>query len=83
MLPSPSPITVTDMLPVLARFSCTTLDKLRSYDTASVTLPALPPAVTTIRCVPATPDADWHTTDVSDTHSLASHPVDELRPAAV
>ena len=37
-------------------------------------LPDAPPTVIPIRTVPLTPADPRHATDVSDTHSLASHP---------
>ena len=51
-------------------------------DNASVTLPNLCPTVTTTRRVLAIPCPTLHPTDVSDTHSVASHPVcpSRLRP---
>ena len=46
-----------------------------SADTASVKVPERPPEVTTARLDPCTPVPTLHLTDVSDTHSVASHPV--------
>ena len=73
--PSPPPLTVTDTLPVLTRFVRIPTDADGpSYDITSVPLPTSPPAVTISRTVPPAPCAPMHLTDVSDTHSLASHP---------
>ena len=41
------------------------------------------PAVTTVRRVPRTPWATRHRTEVSDSHSVPSHPVCPPRPIAV
>merc|ERR1712091_27024 len=46
-----------------------------SPDHACVTLPPRSPAVITTRRVPRPPSDTWHLTDVSDSHSVASHPV--------
>ena len=44
-------------------------------------LPDPPPTVSPIRTVPLAPGDPRHATDVSDAHSLASHPVTPIRPA--
>ena len=46
-----------------------------STDNAPVTLPVCSSAVITTRRVPRPPCVAWHRTDVSDSHSVASHPV--------
>ncbi len=83
-LPIPPPCTVTDVLPVPGRLATSTLDDDgRSADTASVIDPARAPTVISTRNVPSSPLDCWQTTDVSDTHVLASHPDPPTRPVAV
>jgi len=66
--------------PIAGRFMPTiTLSPGTSVDHACVTLPDPSPAVTTARLDPCTPCPIWHLTDVSETHSVASHPVPVLR----
>ena len=75
VLPSPPPITVTDVLPVAPLLLTSKLDTdPTSYDTPSLIDPANDPTVIPTRTVPDTPLAFWHATDVSDSHMLASHP---------
>jgi len=74
--PMLAPWIVTDAEPVPARFCRRiTLNDLKSTDHACVTLPPRCPAVITTRCVPRPPCVTMHLTDVSDSHSVASHPV--------
>ena len=78
------PCTVTDPDPVPALFSRRiTLIIDTSTVHPSVTLPDLSPAVITTRRVPRAPCVTMHRTDVSDSHSVASHPVCPSRPLAV
>ena len=77
-MPDPDTVMLTD--PVLAALLLFTLDSNpTSYDTASVVVPALPPAVTDTRSVPYTPPALRHRTLESDSHSLDSHAVPPTR----
>ena len=70
------PWTVRDVEPVLARFSRRiTLTSAVSADHPSVALIPRSPIVITTRRVPRAPDPCMHLTDVSDSHSVASHPV--------
>ena len=71
------PCTVTDTPPLATvLIPCTSLSPATSVDHACVTLPPdRCPAVTTARLDPCTPCPTLHLTDVSDTHSVASHPV--------
>jgi hypothetical protein len=72
------------VLPVAARLPTSTPDTdPASYDTPSVIDALLDPTVMLTRTVPDTPPPTWHTTDVSDTHSLASHPLPPTRAAPV
>src|SRR6056300_1625463 len=48
-------------------------------DHASVMLPPCSPAVIVTRRVPSIPTDTWHLTEVSDSHPVASHPVDPCR----
>jgi hypothetical protein len=82
--PSPDPCTVTDADPVPARFCCRdTLTLPASNDIATELLPLRSPAVIATRRVPGTPCPTRHRTDVSDSHSVPSHPVCPIRPIAV
>ena len=54
-----------------------------SADHASLALPNRSPAVITTRRVPRAPCPTMHRTDVSDSHSVPSHPVCPSRPIAV
>ena len=82
--PSPDPCTVTDADPVPARFPPpATLTQPESADHAWLRLPDLSPTVTTPRRVPRAPCPPMHLTDVSDSHSVPSHPVCPARPIAV
>ena len=83
-MPSPDPCTVSDAEPVPAELlRRTTLIIVPSMDNAMLMDPPRPPAVTTAvwerRCLPPV----MHRTDVSDAHSVPSHPVFPLRPWAV
>ena len=74
------PCTVTDSDPTASRFNDdSTLSPIMSVDIDSVTLPHRPPAVITTRRVPDIPCPTLHLIDVSDTHSVASHPVCPFR----
>ena len=82
--PSPDPCTVTDADPVPARFPPpTTLTQPESADHAWLRLPDLSPTVIATRRVPRAPCPPRHLTDVSDSHSVPSHPVCPSRPIAV
>ena len=72
-----APCTVTLAEPVPARFArlATLIRPPMSVLHASVTDPDDSPAVTDTRRVPIDPWAIWHLIDVSDSHSVASHPV--------
>jgi hypothetical protein len=74
-IPKPAPCTVAITDPVLALFTASvTLNPLTSKDQASVKLPARSPTVITDCLDPATACPTRHLTDVSDTHSVDSHP---------
>ena len=82
--PRPAPCTVTDAEPVPALFRrWSTLRSEESDVHAWLTLPCLSPAVITTRRVPRPPCPAMHLTDVSDSHSVPSHPVCPGRPSAV
>jgi hypothetical protein len=82
--PSPAPCTVTDADPVPAEFDRrNTLTLPESKEIATDVLPLRSPAVIIIRRVPRTPWPTRHLIDVSDSHSVPSHPVCPIRPAAV
>src|SRR6056300_729219 len=71
-----APCTVTNAAPAACQFTVEVTLKLpTSVDQPSVRLPDRCPAVTTARLDPCTPCPTMHRTDVSDTHSVASHPV--------
>ena len=83
--PSPDPCTVTDVEPVPATLlRDAPLMLPPSIEYPSVMLPPRSPAVTSAAAVPRVP---WppvmHRTDVSDSHSVPSHPVCPARPMAV
>ena len=70
------PCTVTDVDPVPARLSrCIILIDARSTDHTCDMLPPDSPTVITTRRVPRAPWPTMHLTDVSDSHSVPSHPV--------
>jgi hypothetical protein len=73
----PAPCIVTDADPVAARFCRrVTLTTMKSTDHACVTLPFCSPAVITPRWEPPNANRETlHLIDVSDAHSVASHPV--------
>jgi hypothetical protein len=74
--PMLAPCTVTDADPVPARFCPRiTLKPPTSTDHPCVTLPPRSPTVIVTRRVPRAPCVTRHLTDVSDSHSVASHPV--------
>jgi hypothetical protein len=79
-----APCTVSDMDPVpstlLRRI---TLSPGKSTDQPWLRLPPRSPVVITARRVPLTPCPTRHRTDVSDSHSVASHPVCPCRVRAV
>ena len=78
------PCTVIDADPTANRFNDdSTLSPIMSVDIDSVTLPDRSPAVITTRRVPDTPCPTLHLVDVSDSHSVASHPVCPSRICAV
>ena len=84
IFPMPVPCTVTHVDPRGSRFTpCMALKPGTSADHACVTLPDCPPAVTTARLDPCTPCPTWHRIDVSDAHSVASHPVCSFRACPV
>ena len=79
----PAPCTVTDVEPVPARLPRRVkLTPFASIDHTPVTLPSLPAVVITDRRDPLDPRPDRHLTDVSDSQSVASHPVCPTRPLA-
>jgi len=79
-----SPCTVTEADPVPALFSRrVTLIDPRSTENACDMLPDRCPVVTVTRRVPAAPCPVKHLTDVSDSHSVPSHPVCPDRIMAV
>ena len=74
--PRLAPCTVTDADPVPARLSrCSVLMLPTSTEYPSDMLPPRSPAVITTRRVPRPPCPTMHLTDVSDSHSVPSHPV--------
>jgi len=74
--PRLDPCTVTDADPVPALFSrCITLIDPKSTENACDMLPDRSPDVTVTRLVPPDPCPVRHLTDVSDSHSVPSHPV--------
>ena len=74
--PMLDPCTVTDAEPVPARLPRRVmLSPATSADHPCVTLPPRSPVVITTRRVPRPPCPTMHRTDVSDSHSVASHPV--------
>jgi hypothetical protein len=82
--PSPAPCTVTDADPVPAEFDRrNTLTLPESKEIATDVLPPRSPAVIIIRRVHRTPWPTRHLIDVSDSHSVPSHPVCPIRPSAV
>eukprot|EP00961_Rhodomonas_salina_P298120 3937811-Rhodomonas_salina.1 len=75
-IPWPEMETETDpVLGLLLRFALLTTGPV--YETASVPLPTIDPAVIATRVVLTAPAASWHRTEVSDTQSDAS-PLDPL-----
>jgi hypothetical protein len=82
--PSLDPCTVTDADPVPALFPRRiTLTEPTSTDNPSLMLPYPSPAVNTIRLVLEAKCPALHRTDVSDSHSVPSHPVGPDRTIAV
>ena len=82
--PRPAPCTVTDADPVVALFiRRVALTRSLSTDQLSVMLPCLSPAVMVTRRVPLVPCDCKHLTDVSDSHSVPSHPVSLARKLVV
>jgi len=82
--PRLDPCTVTDAEPVPALFSRRiTLIDPESTEEACDMLPDRSPAVTVTRRVPPAPCPVRHRIDVSDSHSVASHPVCPDRTMAV
>ena len=82
--PSPAPCTVTDADPVPAEFVRPfTLIDPTSADHAWLMLVACSPTVIATRRVPKAPWPVRHLSDVSDSHSVPSHPVIPSRPIAV
>jgi hypothetical protein len=80
--PKPLPNTVTLADPVPARFvGMLTLTTGMSYDTPKLKLPARTPAVTTTTWLCLTPLGPLQSTELSDTHTEASHPLEPTRPA--
>jgi len=78
------PCTVADVNPVPALFwRRITLSPPRSDDHVCVVLPPRPPTVITTRLVPQAPCAVRHLTEVSDSHSVDSHPVCPSRAQSV
>eukprot|EP00961_Rhodomonas_salina_P283931 3837218-Rhodomonas_salina.2 len=49
-----------------------------SYELASLMLPTTDPALNTARMLPPDPTDTWHDTELSDTHSVPSHPVSPI-----
>jgi hypothetical protein len=82
--PKPAPCTVTEAEPVPALlYPLVTLTLPASIEYTAVPLPDRSPAVITIRRVPRIPCPILHRTDVSDSHSVPSHPVCPERTIAV
>jgi hypothetical protein len=82
--PIPDPCTVIDADPVPAWFNRRILlSPAVSADHSCVTLPPRAPAVITTRRDPPGPCPTRHRTDVSDSHTVPSHPVCPVRPRAV
>ena len=82
--PTPAPCTVTDDDPVPARlYPSITLITPASVDITAVLLPDRSPAVIVTRRLPAADRPTRHRTDVSDSHSVPSHPVCPDRTIAV
>jgi len=82
--PRLDPCTVTDADPVPAWFKRRAkLTLLASIEYPSDMLPKRSPAVTVVRRVPPAPCPTRHRTDVSESHSVPSHPVCPIRPSAV
>ena len=76
-IPRPEPLTRTKLEPVDARLRRVVLDKAaRSIDRASLIVPLTSPPVTIILFVITVVAASKQCNDVSDSHKLASHPVD-------
>jgi len=69
-----APCTVTEDVPVLARFVlCIVLILVKSTEYAFDMLPLFCTEVTTVRRVPREPCPTKHRTDVSDLHSVPAH----------
>ena len=82
--PMSAPCTVIDLDPVPARFDLRVVLAMGiSSDTAIVKLPPLCPTVITDRRLRPAPCPVRHTTDVSDSQSVPSHPVCPSRPRVV
>jgi hypothetical protein len=82
--PKPAPITVTDVDPVPAMFVCHTILMLgASKDNCMLPVPTRSPTVMTTRRVPRGPCPTMQRTDVSDSHSVPSHPVSPACSIAV
>ena len=78
------PRTVTLADPVPARFhAAAPVNASPSYDHASDIVPVDPPAVSVTPSVRRIPPAARRRVDVSAPHSVASHAVSPVRPAAV
>jgi len=76
ILPMLAPCTVTEANAVACRLTaCMTLKPGTSVDHACVTLPDLSTAVTTASLDPCMLCPSLHLTEMSETHSVASHPV--------
>ena len=74
--PSPDPITIISSLPGSITFDVPTTDTTPvSADTSPVADPIASPDVTVIRLLPDPDRPITHTTAVSDTHDVCSHPV--------
>ena len=71
----PCKVTLADPVEEAAFALLPMLSVPSSIDGISVTLPALSPAVTDTRRDPLTPWLVEHRTEVSDSHSVDSHPL--------
>jgi hypothetical protein len=80
---SPAPCTVIEAALVPARLTRRDTLSAISKDQACVALPALSATVATVRLVPRALCPTRHRTDVSDSHSVPSHPDCPTRPFGV
>ena len=82
--PSPDPITIISSPPGSITFDVPSTDTTPpSADTVPVADPIASPDVTDTRLLPDPDRPTTHTTAVSDTHAVPSHPVSPTLPASV